>query len=95
MYVLETYSAVNREIVNSLLALLYKCVAEQFPRKFLGMPLDFLHSLIHRYGAYRHRTVAYYPLTCFVDVCSCRQVHQRVASPLTAPYSFFHFLLYA
>lgn len=95
MNVLQTYAAMDGEIVNSLLTLLDKCVAEQLPSKVFGMSVNLLHGLIHRHGAYGHRTVAHNPLSCLVNICSCRQVHQRVATPLAAPHSLLNLLVYA
>ncbi len=81
------------EVVHSLFALLDECVAEYLPCQVLGLAVHFLKRLIHRHGAYRHGTVAQYPLARLVDVGTRGQVHQRVAAPFAAPYGLFHFLL--
>lgn len=70
VYVLKTYSAMDREIVNSLLTLFYKRVAEQLPGEVFSVTVHLFHGLIHGHSAYRDRTVAYYPLAGFVYVCS-------------------------
>ena len=80
------------EIVNTLLTLFDKSVAEYLPCQVFSLTIHLLESLIHRNSTYRHRTVAKNPLASFVDIIACREVHQCVATPLATPYSLLYFL---
>ena len=78
------------EVVDTLLALLYQCVAEYLPCEVFCLTVDLFESLIHRHCAYRNGAVAQNPLACLMDVVASREVHQCVATPLAAPYSLLH-----
>ena len=93
MYVVAADSAVYREVVHALLALLYQRVLVYLPVEFLHIAIDLLQSLIDRHCAHRNRTVADYPLARLVYVSTCREVHERVAAPLAAPHGLLHLLV--
>ena len=84
--VVATYAGMDGEIVNTLLALLYQCVAIYLPRKVFNLSINLFQSLIDGHSAYGYRTVTQNPLAGFVDVVSGRQIHHGVATPLARPY---------
>ncbi len=85
----------DSEIVNTLFCLFNKGVTVDFPCQVLNTPVYFLQCLIYGDSTDRNWTVAYYPFAGFMDVVAGREVHQCVAAPIAAPYSFAHLLLNA
>ena len=92
VYVFESDTAMNREIIHALFALFDQRVAEKFPGQVFCLAVYLFHGLVHRHCSYRYRTVSDNPFARFVDVLACRKVHQRIAAPFTAPHAFFHLL---
>ncbi len=86
-------TGVDCEVVYALLGLLDESVTVYFPCEVFDAAVDFLECLIYGNRSYRHRTVADNPLSCLVDIVACREVHQRVSSPVAAPHGFAHFFL--
>ena len=93
MYVFQADTAVYGEIVHSLLALLYQCVAEQLPGQFLGPAAYLLHRLVHGHCAYGYGAVADDPLAGLVDIVSGGEVHKGVSAPFAAPYGLLYLFL--
>ena len=93
MYIVAADTRMNGKIIHSLLTLLDQCIAVKFPSKVFYFAVHLLQCLIDGHGAHRYRAVADNPFTRFVNVFSGGKVHQRISSPFTAPYGFFHFLV--
>ena len=91
MDVLQADATMDGKIVYALLALFNERIAEKFPRQIFCFTFYFLHCLIHRHSTHRNRAVTDNPFARFMDVLSCRKIHQRVPSPLATPDSLFHF----
>ena len=83
---LAQHTGMDCEVVHSLLTLLHERVAVDFPRQLRHVSVHLLKRLIDGHRSHRHGAVAHNPFTRFVDVFSCREVHQRVAAPIAAPY---------
>ena len=89
------HSGMDGKVVYTLFGLLDECVAVYFPCEFRYIAVDFLQSLVYWHSTHRYWAVAYNPFACFVDVVAGREVHQCVATPIAAPYSFAYFFFYA
>ena len=70
VHIVPADSRMNGEVVHSLLALFYQCVAIQFPRQVLYFAVYLFQCLIDGYRTHRNRAVAYDPFPCFVYVFS-------------------------
>ena len=95
MYVVKADTCVDGEIIHSLLALFNQGVFVNLPTEVFYFSVDLFQGLINRHRTHRYRTVAHNPFTRFVDVVARRQVHQRIASPLAAPYGLVHLFVNA
>ena len=93
MHVMTANTGMNSEIVDALLALLDKSIAIDFPREVFYLTIHFFKGLIDRYSTYRNGAISNNPLTSFVNIGTCREVHQRVAAPFTAPNGFIHLFI--
>ena len=93
VYVVQTDSGMDSEVVHSLLTLLDERVAVYFPAEVFHLAVHLLQCLIDRHGAYRYRTVSENPLSCLVDIVSGREVHHGVAAPFARPYRLVHLFL--
>ena len=91
MDVMQTDAGMDSKVVYTLFALFNKGVLVDFPSQVFHFAVYLLQCLVDGYSAYRYRTITDNPFACFVDVVTGRQVHQGIASPLTAPYGFVHF----
>ncbi len=78
------------EVVDALFGLLQQRVAERFPGKIFGDPVDLFQRLVDRDGADRYRAVTQDPLTGFVNIAAGGKVHYRVRAPAGRPHQFFH-----
>ena len=70
VHIVPADSRMNGEVVHSLLALFYQCVAIQFPGQVLYFAVYLFQCLIDGYRTHRNRAVAYDPFPCFVYVFS-------------------------
>ena len=90
MHIMAAYTGMDGEVVHSLLALFNQGVAVDFPGEVLHLAVHFLQCLVDGDSTYRNGTVTDNPFARFVDILPGGEVHQRVASPFTAPQSLFH-----
>ena len=91
-HVAQQHAGMDREIVDALLGLLDKRVAEQLPGQVFGDAAGFLQRLIDRYRPDRRRGVADDPLAGGVDVIAGRKIHDRVGAPARRPDHLLDFL---
>ena len=93
VHVVATDASMDGKVIHTLLALFYEGIAIHLPREVLNLAIHLFQSLIDGHGAYGYRTVTQDPLAGFVNVVTCREVHQRIATPLARPYGFIHLLI--
>jgi hypothetical protein len=91
--VAEQHAGVDREVVDSLLALLDQGLAVDLPGEILRAAANLLERLVDRHRADRHRGIANDPLARFVDVLAGRQVHYRIGAPERRPVQLLHLFL--
>ena len=84
------HASMNGEVVDALFTLFDEGVAVDFPSKVFGHAVHFFEGLVDGYRTHGHGAVADNPLAGFVYVVACREVHERVASPIAAPHGFLH-----
>ena len=87
-------TGMDGEIVDSLFSLFDQCVAIDFPTQVFYLSVHLFQSLVDRDCSHRNRTVTNDPFAGFMDIVSCRKIHQGVASPFAAPYSLFDLFVY-
>ena len=92
VHILKADTTMDREIIDTLLGLFDERIAEKSPCEILNLSTRFFKGLIHRNGTHGHRTVARNPFTRLRDIIARRKIHQCVAAPFAAPYSFLHLL---
>ncbi|GAR74000.1 hypothetical protein NGUA18_01882 [Salmonella enterica] len=80
----------NSEIVDALFGLLQQRVAEGFPGKILGDPVDLFQRLVDRHRADWYWAITQDPLTGFVNIAPGGKVHYRIRPPARRPHQFFH-----
>src|SRR4026209_1849169 len=79
--VAQQYPGVNREIIDTLLALFEECVAINVPRQILGFATDLFEGLINGNSADGNRRIAQNPFACGVNVLAGGEVHHSVGTP--------------
>src|SRR5687767_5451842 len=92
-HVRQPDACMDRKVIDALLGLFDQRVAEDLPREVLRFSAYFLECLINGYGADGDGGVADDPFTRFVDVLSCREVHDRIRPPTRRPDHLLYFFL--
>ena len=91
-HIFQQHTGMDGEIIDTLLGLLDKRVAEHLPSQFLGLAIDFFQRLINRHRADGHRRVSQNPFAGLVNMFAGGEVHNRVGPPANAPTHFIDLL---
>ena len=90
-HIAQQYARMDSEVIHTLLGLFQQRVAERFPGKIFGDPVNLLQRLVDRHCTDRHRAVTQNPLAGFVNIATGGEIHHRIRSPARGPYQLFHF----
>ena len=89
----QSYTCMNREIVDTLFSLLDERIAEDLPGEFFSFAANLLQRLVDRHCADWHRRIANDPFACGVNILSSGEIHHCVRATSDRPAHFFNLFI--